>query len=46
MESLLTVADNLELYVTSLYKYAAPKKHQKANPFWSNYFKVQTRSFI
>ena len=25
---------------TSLYEYAAPKKDEKANPFWSNYFKV------
>ena len=26
--------------VTSSYNYAAPKKDEKANPFWSNYFKV------
>ena len=26
--------------VTSSYKFAAPKKDQKANHFWSNYFKV------
>ena len=32
--------------VTSSYKYAAPKKDEKANTFWSNYFKVYTRTFI
>ena len=26
--------------VASSYKFAAPKKDEKANPFWSNYFKV------
>ena len=26
--------------VTSSYKYAAPKKDEKANPFLSNYFKA------
>ena len=34
MESLLTIADNLELL------YAAPRKDENANLFWSNYFKV------
>ena len=33
MESLLTTADNLEPYVTSSYKYVAPRKDEKANPF-------------
>ena len=36
MESLLTIADNLE----SLY--AAPKKDENVKfPFWSNYFKFK-----
>ena len=40
MESLLTIT------ATLWYKYAAPKKDEKANPYWSNYFNVQIRSFI
>ena len=35
MESLLTKVDNLEPWLR-----AAGKKDEKANPFWSNYFKV------
>ena len=32
--------------MTSWYKYAAPKKDERANPFQSNYFKVyKIRSF-
>ena len=36
MESLLTKADNLEPWLRRI----TMRHHEKANPFWSNYFKA------